>query len=103
MLRRNSRLGVGITRDNHLLLVVTRKPVYLSRFARALRAIGVVDAINLDGGSSIGVYYKGKTLIAPKRKLTNLMVIYADRGCYEARKGQLLPIRLRSAERSSRS
>lgn len=99
MLRPNRRLGVGVTRDNHLVFAVTRKPVYLSRFARALKAIGVVDAINLDGGSSIGVYYKGKTLIAPKRKLTNLILVYADRWHYAQVKERLLPVRMRFAER----
>lgn len=99
MLRRNSRLGVGVTRDNHLVFAVTRKPVYLSRLARALKAIGVVDAINLDGGSSIGVYYKGKMLIAPKRRLTNLILVYANRWRYAQVKERLLPVRMRYAER----
>jgi hypothetical protein len=99
MLNRNGRIAVGVTRDNRLLIVATRKPIYLSRLARAMRALGVVHAINLDGGSSIGLYYKGKMLIRPGRWLTNLILVYGDRSRYEEMKEKLLPIPTRSAKR----
>lgn len=99
MLNRNGRIAVGLTGDNRLLFVVTRKPVYLSKLARAMREIGVKNAINLDGGSSMGLYYKGKLVIRPSRWLTNLVVVYADRSRYEQRKEQLLPQRMRAAKR----
>lgn len=99
MLNQNGRVAVGITRDNKLVFVATRKPVYLSKLAKAMRAIGVWNAINLDGGSSIGVYYKGHTLISPSRRLTNLILVYEDRWRYEEMKERLLPIKMRSASR----
>lgn len=91
MLNRNGRLAVGITRGHHLVFVATREPIYLSRLARAMRALGVVDAINLDAGSSMGLYYKGHTLIRPQRWLTNLILVYEDRGRYEDARDGLAP------------
>ena len=99
MLNRNGRVAVGMTRDNHMVFVATREPVYLSRLAKAMRGIGIWNAINLDGGSSIGVYYKGKTLIQPSRRLTNLILVYGDRWHYEEIKEAVLPEPVRSASR----
>lgn len=103
MLNQNGRVAVGVTRNNQLVFVATRKPIYLSKLARAMRGLGVMDAINLDGGSSIGVYYKGKTIISPSRRLTNLVLVYENRWRYEEMKEQLLPIRMRSAVKPERS
>src|SRR5205085_7241558 len=58
MLNRNGRLAVGVTKNKQLLIVATRRPIYLSKLAKAMRALGVADAINLDAGSSMGLYYK---------------------------------------------
>lgn len=99
MLNRNGRVAVGVTPGNKLVFVATRQPVYLSKLAKAMADLGVRDAINLDGGSSIGVYYKGKMLIRPSRRLTNLVVVYQDRWKYEEVKEKLLPIHMRAAAR----
>jgi hypothetical protein len=97
MLNRNGRLAVGITKNHELMFVATRKPVYLSKLARAMRALGVRDAINLDAGSSMGLHYKGKTLIHPSRKLTNLILVYDNKDRYFDLKERLLPLAMRSA------
>ncbi|MGC8666589.1 MAG: phosphodiester glycosidase family protein [Chthonomonadales bacterium] len=97
MLTHNSRLAVGVTRSNVLVFVATRKPVYLSRLARAMRALGAINAINLDAGSSLGLYYKGKMLIRPRRWLTNVILVYANRWNYEERRTLLAASRTRSA------
>jgi exopolysaccharide biosynthesis protein len=99
MLNKNGRVAVGMTRDNRMVFVATRSPVYLSKLAKAMRGIGVWNAINLDGGSSIGVYYNGRTLIKPSRALTNLILVYGNRWRYEEIKEAILPERLRSASR----
>lgn len=99
MLNRNSRIAIGVTKDNRLVIVATRKPIYLSKLAKAMRAIGVMNAINLDGGSSIGLHYKGKTLIRPGRWLTNLILVFDNKEKYEEIKDHLLPERIRSAGR----
>src|SRR5262249_49283835 len=91
MLNRNGRLAVGVTPNNILIFVATREPVYLSKLAKAMKALGVRDAINLDAGSSMGLHYKGQTLIEPSRWLTNLILVYENRERYEERKEMLLP------------
>jgi hypothetical protein len=97
MLNRNGRLAVGITKNHELMFVATRKPVYLSKLAKAMRGLGVVDAINLDAGSSMGLHYKGKTLIHPSRQLTNLILVYDNKDHYYDFKDRLLPLAMRSA------
>ena len=96
MLNRNGRLAIGITKKNQLYLVATRKPVYLSKLAKAMRALGVVNAINLDAGSSMGLHYKGKTLIKPSRWLTNLILVYDNKDRYYEVKDHLMPIAMRA-------
>ncbi|MCS6950339.1 MAG: phosphodiester glycosidase family protein, partial [bacterium] len=39
------RLAVGLTRDNHLLFVGTRKPITLRKMALVMHRLGCVDAI----------------------------------------------------------
>jgi hypothetical protein len=89
------RLAVGLTRQNHLLFVGTRKPVTLSQVAVVMHRLGCVEAINLDAGSSTGMYYRGKLLMRPLRRLTNLVLIYEQRESYERRKYSILPVRIR--------
>jgi exopolysaccharide biosynthesis protein len=97
MMNRNSRVAIGVTKDKRVLLVTTRDKVYLSKFAKALKGIGCENAINLDGGSSLGVYYKGSVVVKPSRPLTNLILVYQDRGRYETVRDKLLPVRLQTA------
>lgn len=91
MLNANGRIAVGITKDNKMLIVATRKPIYLSKLAKAMRGLGMVNAINLDGGSSVGMHVRGKTVIRPGRALTNLLLVYDNRETYEERKKDLAP------------
>jgi Phosphodiester glycosidase len=64
----NARTAVGITRDGSIVLVmVAQKPsagangISLPVLADFMKTLGVQKAINLDGGSSSSLYYKGKT------------------------------------------
>ncbi|GIV17740.1 MAG: hypothetical protein KatS3mg022_3175 [Armatimonadota bacterium] len=95
LLRPAWRLAVGLTRDNHLLFVGTRKPITLSQMAIVMHRLGCVDAINLDAGSSTGMYYRGRVLMRPLRRLTNLVLIYEQREYYERRKYSILPVHIR--------
>ena len=65
----DARTAIGITRDGSLLWVmVAQKPeapthagMSLQRLATFMKSLGVEKAMNLDGGSSSSLYYKGKT------------------------------------------
>lgn len=71
------RVAMGVTPENKLLLVTTRQPVGLHELARIFQELGAVDAVNLDGGSSSAMYHNGKVVTRPRRRLTNLIAIYA--------------------------
>ena len=70
------RTAMGITRDNKLLLVTTIAGTSLGALARALRDLGAVYAVNLDGGSSTAMWYQGRTVRSARRRLTNVLCVY---------------------------
>jgi len=72
------RTAVGLTNRNRLLLLNTRKACSLKQLAHIMKDIGCTDAINFDGGSSTAMYYRGKTVTSPGRRLTNLLLVFED-------------------------
>ncbi|BCL37982.1 phosphodiester glycosidase family protein [Nostoc sp. MS1] len=66
----NARTAVGITRDGSVILVmVAQKPsqpnnsgISLVQLAQLMKTLGASEAMNLDGGSSSSLYYKGKAI-----------------------------------------
>jgi hypothetical protein len=73
---RRRRLGAGVTRQGKLLLIHPIPPVTLGELGKIAGDLGAVDAINLDGGTSTALYYRGRVLARPGRALTNLLVAY---------------------------
>ncbi|MBI2843384.1 MAG: phosphodiester glycosidase family protein [Armatimonadetes bacterium] len=96
---RKARTAVGITRHNKLLMVAVSRPVYLSKLAKAMKQLGAVDAIALDGGGSTALYYRGRTFLKPSRRLTNLLVVYDSTSGYEQVRHLLAPASNRLATR----
>ena len=76
------RLGVGITRDNRVVLMAVTTPCHLSDLARALRSVGCMNAVNVDQGSSSAFYCRGKAVTRPGRSLTNLLAVYDRKSSY---------------------
>jgi hypothetical protein len=70
------RTAMAITKYNHLLLVTTARGCSLGKLALALRDLGAVYAVNLDGGSSQAMYYRGRMIVGAKRPLTNVLCVY---------------------------
>jgi hypothetical protein len=70
------RSAVGVTRDNHLLLVTTASGTSLGKLAEAMRTLGAVYAVNLDGGSSMAMWYAGRMIHRSPRSLTNVLCVY---------------------------
>lgn len=64
----------GVTKDNVLILATAAK-VTLKQAAEICKSLGMINAINLDGGASSSLYYKGKVITTPGRKLSNALVI----------------------------
>lgn len=76
------RSAIGFRQNGEMLLVTVPKPVSLNRLARMMQVLGAQLAINLDGGSSTAMYYKGRMLVKPKGRLTNILAVLstASRG-----------------------
>lgn len=72
---RARRTAAGITSSGKLVMIATKNSVTLSDLGRAMRTLDVVNAVNLDGGGSTCLYYRGKVLISPQRRLSNLLVV----------------------------
>jgi hypothetical protein len=88
---RKARTAVGATKSGDLLMVVVKTPVYLRKLARVMRGLGVWQAAALDGGGSTALYYRGKSLASPSRRLTNLLVAYDESSVYASMMGALAP------------
>ncbi|MGI8923665.1 MAG: phosphodiester glycosidase family protein [Fimbriimonadales bacterium] len=74
------RVAVGVTGNNKLIVVATNGSVLLRSLANAMKAYGARNAIALDGGGSAAMYYRGKILVKPSRKLTNLLTLHEAPG-----------------------
>jgi hypothetical protein len=70
------RSAIGIVAKKKLVLVSTRERLSLRELGKVMRALGARDAIALDGGSSVGMAWKGKVLIHPKRKIAFGLGVY---------------------------
>lgn len=70
------RMGIGVTRDNHLLIVHTLSSVSFLQFGKIMLSLGCLDAMNLDAGASLGMYYRGNTLLTPSRHITNVFEVH---------------------------
>jgi len=71
------RSAIGFpAQGDRLFLVTFNQPLSLTETAQLMRAIGCSEAMNLDGGSSQALAYRGKVLVQPGRNLTNVIVVY---------------------------
>ncbi|MFA0731614.1 MAG: hypothetical protein LKKZDAJK_002661 [Candidatus Fervidibacter sp.] len=70
------RSVLGITRGGKVVLAVIVTPVTLSHAARILKALGCVDAMNLDGGGSSALYCAGRYFVRPTRPLVTALMVF---------------------------
>lgn len=73
-INRGQRSFAGVTQNN-VLIIGTVSNVNVKELASICKNMGMREAINLDGGASSALYFKGKTITSPGRKLSNAMVI----------------------------
>lgn len=76
ILRPASRSAIAISFRKHLYLAVSFSAIDLDRWARTLWNLGCSDAMNLDGGSSVAMSYRGVVLASPARPLSNFIAVY---------------------------
>lgn len=70
-----TRVALGVTAGNSLLLAYVGTPVTFSRLAGIMKSLGAVDAVCLDGGTSSAMYYQGRVVHSPGRMLTNIVEV----------------------------
>lgn len=75
LFRQASRAAIAIKPNGHMLFVTCNHGVTLGKFAKMMQDLGVSYAINLDGGSSTGLYVRGKYPSRPARSMTNLLMV----------------------------
>ncbi|XWK90242.1 MAG: phosphodiester glycosidase family protein [Phormidium sp.] len=72
-----ARCAIGFPESRKQLYLVTfLSSLSLQKEAEIMQAIGCVEAMNLDGGASLGLAHKGKILVSPGRNLTNVIAVY---------------------------
>ena len=71
------RTAIGFPANRQQLFLITfLKALSLQQEAEIMKAIGCVEAMNLDGGASEALAHKGQILIPAGRNLTNVIVVY---------------------------
>jgi tetratricopeptide (TPR) repeat protein len=78
VLSRAWRVAVGLTPGRKLLLVAVTRKLTLTELARIMERLGCREAINMDGGSSTAMYYRGRMVTAPSRRLVNLLTVHEN-------------------------
>lgn len=68
------RSAVGVTRNGKMLILATAMGS-LHTIARIMRRLGAYEAMNLDGGSSAGLWLRGRYITRPRRLLTNALLV----------------------------
>ncbi|MEG4198484.1 phosphodiester glycosidase family protein [Microcoleus sp. Pol12A5] len=72
-----SRTAIGFPASRDKLFLVTFiDSLSLEAEAKVMQAIGCLEAMNLDGGASVGLAHQGQVLLLPGRNLTNVLVVY---------------------------
>jgi hypothetical protein len=71
-----SRSAIGLTWEKKLLLVTVPTPIDLNKLANIMLHYSCKDAANLDGGSSTALYCNGEFVTKPRRKLSNVLLVY---------------------------
>jgi hypothetical protein len=68
-----ARSAIGVKSDGSILLV-TVPGATINQLASVMKELGAVDAMNLDGGASSGLYYKDRYLTTPGRRISNALL-----------------------------
>ena len=83
---KNKRSAIGITAYNKLLLITVESKIYLRTLAYIMKDLGCLYAVNLDGGTSSALYYKGKYLTYTSRTMSSVILVYSNRKKINAKK-----------------
>ncbi|UVI28685.1 phosphodiester glycosidase family protein [Paenibacillus spongiae] len=68
-----ARSGIALRKDGSIMLA-TVSGATMKQWAQLMVGLGAHQAMNLDGGASSGLWFKGKTVTAPGRQLSNALL-----------------------------
>ncbi len=69
-----ARSAAGYTAD-HVLYLITTRGAQVSDLGGILKSFGCVEGMNLDGGASSGLWYRGNYLVTPGRLIGNALLV----------------------------
>lgn len=69
-------LTIGLANQAPKLIVILLLILSLEKEAELMKAMGCSEAMNLDGGASRALAYRGQIIIPAGRKLTNVIVAH---------------------------
>lgn len=69
-----ARSAIGILKNRQLIFVTTFGAT-VDHLASIMKQLGAVDAMNLDGGASSGLYANGKYLTTPGRNIAVALLV----------------------------
>ena len=72
------RTAAGIGSDGKLILV-SASAASIQQLREIMLALGCVEAMNLDGGGSVGLYYNGEFKAIPGRPLTTVLEFFVNK------------------------
>lgn len=70
-----ARSAIGVTYQGDILFV-TVPSATIYQLANVMKDLDAYNAMNLDGGASSGLYFKGQYLVKPGRNLSNALIFY---------------------------
>lgn len=68
-----ARSAIGVTKEGKLI-ITTVSAATIKQMAEIMVKLGAVEAMNLDGGASSGLYANGKYITTPGRDLSNALI-----------------------------
>lgn len=75
--QRIERTAIALTAAGDLLLLITKAATMAEVAAKALQ-LGAVAALNLDGGGSTSLWYRGEATVGCTRRVANAVAIVAE-------------------------
>jgi uncharacterized protein YigE (DUF2233 family) len=76
ILQPNARSAIGLINDRELVLVSTNQKITLEQLARVLQKLRAREALVLDGGSSTGMVWRGKTMVKSLRRIAYGIAVF---------------------------
>jgi LysM repeat protein len=76
ILQPNARSAVGLVNDHEIVLVSTTQKITLEQLARVMQKLRSREALVLDGGSSTGMVWRGKTVVKSVRRIAYGIAVF---------------------------